>query len=55
MKIIRKKFREEEKEILRARKQELDEMDKVWADIIETYEQKCIAMIEAWQMRRNQD
>jgi hypothetical protein len=45
MKIVRRKFRDEEKEILRARKRELDEMDKVWTEIVEAYEQKSNAMI----------
>lgn len=55
MKILKKRFREEEREIMKAREEEMQEMDRVWAEIAKTYEEKCNHMIQQWERKKEND
>lgn len=55
MNILKKKFEQEQKEIRRARKEEQAEMDAVWLEIAQSYEEKCNDMLENWEIRRRKD
>jgi hypothetical protein len=45
MTILKQKFREEERQIMQAREEEREEMDRVWSEIARTYEEKCSQML----------